>query len=616
MIRNSHALTALVCVAIFSLAQVAMGAPEAADTDPASQTADRTQMAREILQNTVSKFVFNQGHGFDRNRETGAIEFRPEVLDAYMEKISATGFNTYDYWRGWPWNEQKFELLEKVCEAAAEHDLDVWATLAPPTGVEDLRKMPEDQARQYYYDTVERFAEISLQHDNFVAFTCDDFSHNYDFFTPEVLAEMARRWRSINPRLLFLPLIYYPGVTEEFVETRGDYIDGIVFHYRAESYPPGYIDAYDPNSFEMYADVMRYEFERVRRILGDKPLIAGLYVWYYEGGWGVMTPDGEAPSTEHIVKDAVQKFKIAHEYALGTRIYGLGIDRPCYEAMGNLAQQWREEGDDWGDAPAEDPQRHIQKYRTELDNPPYFGTLLQRPSAVSRGLKDRLGVPQIDILSRLQDGTFDPEEAVDTYYCILVSRSSMRPEWADLLAEYAQLGGTLILEGVPGWYTATDGEALRGEQAPCTLKFGEVAGVEFHYYHRGAVNRIRIKSAHPLTEGLGPAGEWIDIPYERGGRQYGHLAYPAKAITADVLVEAEHQWARYNGVKYVRKQEVTGVHPLVTVREVNDGVVIRHFAHVSLPTVLGGERFSTFADNLAGWVQKLYHTGGIEAPKG
>ncbi len=375
------------------------------------QDRQHTIVARRILLNTVSKFVFNQGFDFHTDISK---------LDPYMQRIKETGFNTYDYFKGSPWTEESFEYFEKVLVSAAKAGLNVWATLGPPSGTDTIRKWPRDEAYQHYYDIVERFARLSLKYPNFVAFTCDDFSHNYGFYTPEMMAEMARRWRSINPDLLFVPLIYYPGISEEFVRTRGPYIDGVVFHYRAESHPPQYIDGYDPKSFDMYADVMRYEFKRVRQIMGDKPVIAGLYIWYYQGGWGVLTPDEQNPNDEHIVRDTVQKFEISHEYAIGTRIYGLGIDHAAYQAMGPLAIEWREAGDDWGQGDISDPESEIRKYRGALDNPPYFGTLAGRNTSLIHSLWSEFGLPRIDLYWRLKEGKFDPEKAVQDFF---VSRS-------------------------------------------------------------------------------------------------------------------------------------------------------------------------------------------------
>lgn len=381
---------------------------------------ERTLKARAALQNTTSKFHFNQGFEFDWDRATKTRVLKPELLDAYMARIAESGFETYDYFKSSIWDDQAHEFLEQVCIAAQRHGLKVWATLSPPSGEQEIAAWPKERVREYYYETAERFARLSLKHPNFIAFTCDDFDYNYALFSPEMMAEMARRWRSINPDLYFLPLIYYGGITEEFMATRGPYIDGVVFHFRAGSNPPSYIDNYDPKSFEMYGDVQRYEFKRIRRIVGDKPLIAGLYIWYYEGGWGVMTPDGKKPSEEHIVRDAVQKLQISHDYAIGTRLYGLGIDHAAHQAMGKLCLQWREAGDDWGEADISDLESDIRKYRGELGNPPYFGTLASRPSSLSEDLRAEFGLPHIDLHWRLMETPprFDPREAVNRFFAL------------------------------------------------------------------------------------------------------------------------------------------------------------------------------------------------------
>jgi len=381
------------------------------------QDRKHTIYARQVFQNVTCKFSFNQGYEFYYDRKTQTARFDGEMLDAYMKRIKETGFDTYDFGpAGYLWNDDNFALLEKVAESAQKVGVKVWATLVPPSEKEDLRKMPRDEAWEYFYTTVERFAQLSLKYPNFVAFTCDDFSHDLGFFTTEMMAEMARRWRSINPKLLFAPLLYLPGITEEFIRTRGPYIDGVVFHYRAESKPATYIDNYDPKSFEMYADVMRYEFKRVRQIMGDKPLISGLYIWYYQGGWGVLTPDEKNPNEEHIVRDAVLKCEISHEFALGTRIYGLGIDHPAYAAMGELHKQWEKDGDDWGRGDISDPESEIRKYRGALDNPPYFATLAGGDTSLISSLQRALGLPRIDIGWRLEEGKLDPEKAVDDFF--------------------------------------------------------------------------------------------------------------------------------------------------------------------------------------------------------
>lgn len=189
----------------------------------------------------------------------------------------------------------------------------------------------------------------------------------------------------------------------------------------------------------------------------------------------------------------------------------------------------------------------------------------------------------------------------------------MRREWADLLQRYVELGGTLIVEGVPGWSLDLTDDYVReweertGDAAPGTLQFARLSGIRFRYNPRGAVTRIRLMQQHLLTESLDQTGEWLDIPWTEGTNNYGYLAYPVTAESASVLIEAEHEACPYDGVAYVRRGTINGVYPLLTVQPVGKGTVIRHYAHVSLPTVLGQERFEAFCANLVKFVETRYN---------
>ncbi len=190
----------------------------------------------------------------------------------------------------------------------------------------------------------------------------------------------------------------------------------------------------------------------------------------------------------------------------------------------------------------------------------------------------------------------------------------MRPAWGDLFEEYARLGGTLILENVPGWstdlsggYSLNEWEAPSGDLAPGTLKFAELSGIRFTYHHRGAVRRVRVMQAHPLTDGLVPLEEWIEVPLRDDGNNYAHLAYPVKEDGCIVLVESEHETCRYDGVSYTLRGTISGTHPLVTINPLGKGTVIRHYAPNSLPSTMGEQWYQIFAANLAQCVRKLYN---------
>jgi hypothetical protein len=159
---------------------------------------ERLAWVREHVLNTVAKFEFTQGYDFRKE---------PQKLRPFLEAMRARGFHTWDQMAiGSIWNDAEFETLERSIRVAGEVGLRVWATLSPPSGFEEIARMPLSQRQEYYYTTAERFARLARQYPNFVAFTCDDTDYNWSFFTPQMLAEMARRWRAICPRLAFLPL--------------------------------------------------------------------------------------------------------------------------------------------------------------------------------------------------------------------------------------------------------------------------------------------------------------------------------------------------------------------------------------------------------------------------
>jgi len=570
------------------------GGPAAYAEDVPGSGPERLAWMREHLSGTVSKFAFTQGYSFRKN---------PDRLRPFLQAVKARGFNVWDQMAaGGIWGDEQFASLERSIRAAGQVGLNVWATLSPPSGQEKIARMPEEERRQYYFTTAERFAHLAKKYPNFVAFTCDDFDYNFRFFTPEMLAEMARRWRAICPRLAFLPLLYYKSISEEFFATRGDSIDGVVFHFRADSYPYAHIPAYDPKNFDMYGDVMRYELKRVRRIAGRHPVVCGIYIWYYESGWGVLTPDEKNPAVEHIVRDATQKIEIAHQFADGVRVYGLGVDHDAYRAMGERARKWRTEKQAWAPKRGE-PKSPLGRWQRPSGKGPFLGTLLADQRGIGCDLPKVCPWQRLELVGDFRTRRFDPAEAARRYPLLVVSRTTMSRDWPGLLEAYARAGGTLVLEFVPGWQLdvktspAGEGEQTTGDRSVLTRRFGELAGVEFHYHRRGFATRWRVVKDHALAKGLGEIGRWQEVSYQEGRSAYPYLVHPVKPADGEVLVEVEHEVCPYDGVEYVRKGKTSGVYPLLTVKQCGDGLVIRHYAAVS-PGAVFGEAYDKLLQNV------------------
>ena len=147
-----------------------------------------------------------------------------------IKRLKELEVNTY-YWLVWhaatDWDDLKV-FLPKASEAGIE----VWVYLVPPS------ESPPMYGSQYsepfrldYRRWAEEIARLSLKHPNLTAWVIDDFYANHEFFTPAYLREVQAGSKAINPRLAFLPLMYFPEMRPKFVEDYRSVIDGVVVAY-------------------------------------------------------------------------------------------------------------------------------------------------------------------------------------------------------------------------------------------------------------------------------------------------------------------------------------------------------------------------------------------------
>ena len=554
----------------------------------------------------VIKFEFIQGYNFRKDWDKA----RP-----FLEALKAHGIDSFDggvFWGGEALDPAEFERFEGLCEIAREVGLDLWATFVPPSGNRAVAAMGTERGRELYREAFKRLADIAREHPHFIGITIDDFGYNLGFFSPEFCSELATLCRSGSADLAFMPLLYWGSVTTDFMARYEPYIDGLVFHFRAGSNPASYLAGYDPKSFEDYRHVLRYELSRARRVLGNKTLICGLYQWYYKGGWGVMTPDGKTPSVEHQCRDVLQKYEMTHEYADGVRLYGLGIDRPVYDTLRDAVEGWKQQEEPWGWRGLD-----VEPYRPPDRVPPKgrrAGTIMDRTYGIVERAGER-GWPRHDLYRELNRSESALDVSPASFPLLLVSRTTMSKAAIRRVEGYVRTGGTLVIQSVPGWRADTaleplqEGEKLSGDDAWGTRAFARLAGVRFRYHPRGYVTRIRVVAEHPLTQGL-PLQVWRSTSEEPPANNYPYLAYPAEAADTTVLIEAEHELCPYNGVDYVRKGEIRGVFPLLTVRRDGRGAVVRCFAHVSPKTILGAEWFEVICERLLDWSESRADESG------
>ncbi len=151
-------------------------------------------------------------------------------IDAMTTRLKELGVTTY-YWLVWhastDWDDLKLFLPR-----AAQAGIEVWVYLVPPS--ESPPKYAERYSEPFrlaYQRWAEEIARLSLQYSNLTAWVIDDFHANRQFFTPAYLREMQTRAKAVNPRLAFLPLMYFDEIQPKFVADYREVIDGVVVAY-------------------------------------------------------------------------------------------------------------------------------------------------------------------------------------------------------------------------------------------------------------------------------------------------------------------------------------------------------------------------------------------------
>jgi hypothetical protein len=148
-------------------------------------------------------------------------------LLARLKELHATTYYWLIYHASTDWED-----LTAFLPKAAEANLKVWVYLVPPTesAPKEGTTYPEP-FRLDYGRWAEEIARLSLQHTNLTGWVIDDFYANHSFFTPAMVRDMQARAKRINPRLVFLPLMYFNEIHRPFVEDYHAIVDGVVIAY-------------------------------------------------------------------------------------------------------------------------------------------------------------------------------------------------------------------------------------------------------------------------------------------------------------------------------------------------------------------------------------------------
>ncbi len=169
----------------------------------------------------------------------GTYDAEPRQADGRVDverlvgELTAIKANTYNFlvWRA----ATDWEDLELFLPRAREKNIKVWVTLVPPSESPPHTRGYSEPFRLDYQRWAVEIARLSVREPNLVAWSLDDFSYDSSTFTPQYMQKMIEGSRRINPRLAFVPCLYYDHITPRLAEKYRPFVDGILFPYRHES---------------------------------------------------------------------------------------------------------------------------------------------------------------------------------------------------------------------------------------------------------------------------------------------------------------------------------------------------------------------------------------------
>ncbi len=162
-------------------------------------------------------------------------------VNKLIEELQDLNANTYN-WLVWQ-HTTDWDDLQLFLPEARKKKINVWVTLVPPSESQPKAKWNSEPYKMDYERWAAEIAKLSRQHTNLIAWSIDDFAHNLTTYTPDYLQKMLANAKAVNPKLLFIPCVYYRQINKSLAEKYGAMFDGILFPYRAESKGANLTDA-------------------------------------------------------------------------------------------------------------------------------------------------------------------------------------------------------------------------------------------------------------------------------------------------------------------------------------------------------------------------------------
>jgi hypothetical protein len=127
--------------------------------------------------------------------------------EAMVHRLKDLGITTY-YWLIWH-STNDWEDLKEFLPRAAQANIEIWVYLVPPTEGPPNGYPASEPFKLDYLRWAEEIACLSIEHTKLTGWVIDDFYANRQLFTPAYVRHMQTKAKEINPRLSFLPLMYF-----------------------------------------------------------------------------------------------------------------------------------------------------------------------------------------------------------------------------------------------------------------------------------------------------------------------------------------------------------------------------------------------------------------------
>lgn len=189
-------------------------------------------------------------------------------IHTLIDELNDLNVNTYNWliWSG----EKDWDDLQLFLPLAKKNKINVWVTVVPFSEAKPRTKWSSEPYGTDYVKWAQEIAKLSLEYSNLKALSIDDFvAWNLQFYTPEYTAEFVNAMRKINPRLAFIPCIYYNSTRlTDYSKDYLPYFDGVLFPYKAESSGKETLSR---------PDLLANETDSLRKMFKGLPLIIDIY---------------------------------------------------------------------------------------------------------------------------------------------------------------------------------------------------------------------------------------------------------------------------------------------------------------------------------------------------